>query len=128
MAGATTYITMVEVPGRAEKDPSYQLANYHEIFPRAAKLMKSFGGVVTIFTVATAILTDKKTWWIPVGLLGSLGPFTATVIAPTNTKLMAAKDGNKVKKELQQWGKLHNVRTYLSLAGFAGAVAAALSI
>ena len=74
------------------------------------------------------MLTEKKTWWIPVGLLGSLGPFTAVAIAPTNEKLMAAKDGEKVKKELQDWGKLHNIRTYIGLAGFIGATVAVLGI
>lgn len=128
VAGATTYISFVEVPGRANKSPSYQLENYHEIFPRAASIMKNFGGLVTLVTTATAALTNKKLWWIPVVLLGSLGPFTAIVIAPTNNVLMAATDGDKVKKELKNWGKLHSVRTCLSLMGFAGAVAAILEI
>ena len=41
---------------------------------------------------------------------------------------MAAKDGEKVKKELQDWGKLHNIRTYIGLAGFIGAAVAVLGV
>lgn len=126
IAGAFTYISLIEVPGRANKSPAYQLENYHEIFPRAARLMKSSIMIFSLTMVATALLTDKKTWWIPGGLIGSLGPFTAIVIQPTNKKLMAAQDGDKVKEDLKNWGKWHNVRTYMSLLGFAGAVAAVM--
>jgi len=34
----------------------------------------------------------------------------------------------KTKKLVTKWGKLHNIRTGLSLFGFAGAIAAALDL
>lgn len=84
VAGVTTYITLIEVPARADKSLAYQLENYHEIFPRAANLMKKSGAVLSLVTAATAVLTQKKTWWIPVAMVGALGPFTVFFIAPTN--------------------------------------------
>ncbi|KAL3915694.1 MAG: hypothetical protein SGILL_005525 [Bacillariaceae sp.] len=128
MAGATAYITLVEVPGRADKSPKYQLENYHEIFPRAMKLLKNTGMVATVFCIATGYLTKKVEWGIPVACFGGLGPFTAIFIAPTNDMLMAATDGDKVKKELQDWGKLHSIRTYAAVIGFAGAIAAVMDL
>eukprot|EP00035_Acanthoeca_spectabilis_P012386 m.221038 g.221038 ORF g.221038 m.221038 type:complete len:154 (+) comp15606_c0_seq6:5424-5885(+) len=128
VAGITTYITLIEVPARANKSPAYQLENYHELFPRAAFLMKNFGAFLTVVTIATAVLTEKKRWWIPVAFVGGLGPFTAVFIQPTNSTLMAAQDGTKVKGELESWGQLHSVRTVMTLFGFAGATAAVLDV
>ena len=128
MAGATAYISLVEVPGRADKPHSYQLENYQEIFPRAMNLLRTSGMVAAAFTAVTGYLTEKPEWFVSVACSVALGPFTAIFIAPTNEILMAAKDASKVKKELEAWGKLHNVRTYIMMAGFSGAICAAMDL
>jgi len=130
VAGFTYYITKVELPGRKDMDIEYQLKNYHQLFPRAAGFMKPFGMLLTAMIGGTIYQTKKPLWWLPMTMFGALGPFTAIAIQPTNNKLMGTDlaDAAKVKKEVADWGRLHNIRTYMSLLGFAGAVVAAIGI
>ena len=130
VAGGTCYITLVELPGRKDLSLEYQLKNYHQLFPRAAGIMKPFGMVLTGLIGGTIYLTKNSMWWIPMTMFGALGPFTAIAIQPTNDKLMGTpeKDASQVGDEVANWGKLHNIRTYMSLVGFAGAVAAVLGV
>jgi hypothetical protein len=58
-------------------------------------------------------------WLIGGGLLVSVIPFTALVILPTNKKLLdpaMANDVDLAEKLLTRWGRLHSVRSALSLA------------
>jgi uncharacterized membrane protein len=58
-------------------------------------------------------------WLIGGGLLVSVVPFTALVILPTNKRLLdpaTANDLDLAEKLLTRWGRLHAVRSVLSLA------------
>ena len=130
VSGGMCYITMVEVPGRKDLSLEYQLKNYHQVFPRAARIMKPSCMMLTGLIGGTIYLTKKSMWWIPMTMFGALAPFTAIAIQPTNAKLMgtAEKDASQVGDEVASWGKLHNIRTCMSLVGFAAAVAAVLGV
>jgi uncharacterized membrane protein len=60
------------------------------------------------------------TWWLLGGaLLVSVIPFTAVVILPTNKRLLdpaTAGDPALAQQLLTRWGRLHLVRSILSLA------------
>jgi hypothetical protein len=52
------------------------------------------------------------------GLMGAVVPFTLIVIMPTNHKLLAPDrdlSSSETRALLESWGKLHAVRTGLSL-------------
>jgi hypothetical protein len=54
-------------------------------------------------------------------LLGAVIPFTLLVIFPTNKRLLDPsldKDSARASDLLRRWGKLHAVRSCLSLASF----------
>lgn len=66
-------------------------------------------------------------WWLGAGviwlvgalLIGSVMPFTLIVIRPTNAQLlMQARDltSAETRRLLERWGRLHAVRSVLSLA------------
>ncbi|HEX2107689.1 MAG TPA: DUF1772 domain-containing protein [Rubrobacteraceae bacterium] len=58
-------------------------------------------------------------WLIGGGLLVSVIPFTALAILPTNKRLLdpaIANDPDLAERLLNRWGKLHAVRSVLSLA------------
>ena len=58
-------------------------------------------------------------WLIGGGLLASVIPFTALAILPTNKKLLdpaTANDLDLAEKLLIRWGRLHLVRSVLSMA------------
>ena len=128
VAGFTFYITKIELPSRVNESSHYQLTNYQHVFPLAASFMKPCGVVLTIVNGLTVYTTGNVFWVIPLIMIGGLGPFTAKFIQPTNQILMSTDENNsqKVRKELSDWTRLHNVRTYMSLLGFAGACIAAL--
>jgi hypothetical protein len=57
-------------------------------------------------------------WLIAAGLMGAVVPFTFIVIMPTNHKLLAPDrdlSSSETRALLESWGKLHAVRTGLSL-------------
>lgn len=136
VTGSTFYISLIEVPGRADESVDYQLHNYHQIFPRAAAFMKPFGIVTGVFCGLSFYMTRDYLWSIPILAFMGLGPFTVFFIAPTNNFLMGAtttnktngKDSTKVKESLTKWGELHFVRTCMSLVGFVGAIAASINV
>mmetsp|Transcript_13548 Transcript_13548/g.19995 ORF Transcript_13548/g.19995 Transcript_13548/m.19995 type:complete len:158 (-) Transcript_13548:73-546(-) len=138
IAGFTFYVSNIEIPSRKDDTGSYNLASYQHVFPLSAAFMKPFGIFVNALMGGAIYTNPRKTlWWIPFFCIGALGPFTAySAIAGTNETLMAKKtldiitpdDDKKVKDLVTQWGKLHDVRTGLSLVGFAVAIAAALDL
>lgn len=136
VAGFTFYISKIEIPSRKDDTGAYNLANYQHVFPPSAAFMRPFGLIVTALVGGTVYTTRKALWCVPLLCLGSLGPFTALAIAETNEKLMSKKtleimtpnDDKEVKDMVIHWGKLHSVRTGLSLVGFAVAIAAALDL
>ena len=135
-AGFTFYITHIEIPSREKDTGAYCLANYQHVFPLAANFMKPFGVLLSSVTGTVLYQTKKPMWWIPLLTIGSLGPFTKIFIVDTNEQLMSMKPMNvrtpdedaKAKELVQKWGKLHNIRTYLTLVGFSTAVVAAMDL
>jgi hypothetical protein len=58
------------------------------------------------------------TWLVAAILIGAVVPFTFIVIMPTNHQLLApGRDlgSSETRALLERWGKLHAVRTTLSL-------------
>lgn len=117
--GASVYINLVEHPARmqtgirpalTEFAPSYQRATVTQV----SLAIAGFLGAL----VAWRSRSDAR-WLIGGGLLVSVIPFTALAILPTNKKLLdpeTAKDLALAEKLLNRWGKLHAVRSVLSLA------------
>ena len=69
---------------------------------------------------AVWLLGGGIAWLIAALLVGAVVPFTFAVIMPTNNKLLAAgrdQSSPETRELLAQWGRLHAVRTVLSLAG-----------
>jgi uncharacterized membrane protein len=117
-AGAAIYINLVEHPARmqtgirpalTEFAPSYHRATVTQVSLAVAGLLSAL--------VAWRSKSDAR-WLIGGGLLVSVIPFTALVILPTNKKLLdpeTANDLDLAEKLLNRWGRLHTVRSVLSL-------------
>lgn len=121
MAGATTYISVIEVPARAKMPPAYQLVNWQSVFPPSMRILKPFGIVAMVIVFLAGIISGNWLWFVSALLLAALGPFTAKVILPTNNKLLALKSDaseNEIKPLISAWGWLHNIRTYITVAAF----------
>jgi hypothetical protein len=117
-SGAALYINLVEHPARMGLDtraaatqwsPSYKRATWMQ----APLALLSFLGGAGVWLMGAAV------GWLVAGvLIGLVVPFTIFVIMPTNHKLMTpGRDlgSAETRSLLASWGKLHAVRTALSL-------------
>src|SRR5262245_17661959 len=117
-AGAALYINLAEHPARMGLEtriaalqwaPSYKRATWMQV-PLA--LLSFLGGTM-------AWLMGAGTGWLVAAvLIGAVVPFTLIGIMPTNHRLLApGRDlgSAETRMLLERWGKLHAVRTTLSI-------------
>jgi uncharacterized membrane protein len=130
-AGASLYINLVEHPARMECGTALAVAEFGPSYRRATVMQASLA--------VGAFLTGTWAWWLRAGpewlaagiLIGAVVPFTLIAILPTNKKLLDPlldRNSELARTLLKKWGRLHAVRTVLSvlalvifLAGMAGA-------
>jgi uncharacterized membrane protein len=118
-AGASLYINLVEHPARMQAGTRVALAEFAPSYKRATvtQVSLAIAGFLSAL-VAWRSRSDAR-WLLGGGLLASVVPFTALAILPTNKKLLdpeTANDLDLAEKLLARWGKLHAVRSVLSLA------------
>jgi len=117
--GASIYINLVEHPARMQTGIRPALAEFAPSYHRATvtQVSLAIAGFLSAL-IAWRFRSDVR-WLIGGGLLVSVVPFTALVILPTNKRLLdpaTANDLNLAEKLLTRWGRLHAVRSVLSLA------------
>jgi hypothetical protein len=121
-AGAALYINVAEHPARMALQTEVAVAQWAPSYKRAAWLQAPLA-LISFTAGASAWLIGASLGWLVAGLLiGAVVPFTFVAIMPTNKRLLApGRDlaSRETRRLLQKWGKLHAVRTILSLAGVA---------
>ena len=120
-AGAAIYITAVEHPARMECGPDLAIREFAPSYRRATVMQVSLAGIGFLTSIA-AWLTSGSVWCLVGGsLLVAVIPFTLIVILPTNKKLLDPsldKNSALASELLIRWGRLHAVRSLLSLISF----------
>ena len=118
-AGAAIYIDLAEQPARKQIDTSAALTEWRPSYKRAAVVQPLLAGVGFLSAVA-AWLMGASVWWIVGGvLLVAVIPYTLIVVFPTNNKLLDPaidKNPDLARRLLIRWGRLHTVRSVMSLA------------
>jgi uncharacterized membrane protein len=118
-AGAAVYINLVEHPARMQTGIRPALTEFAPSYHRATVTQVSLA-VAGFLSGLVAWRTRSEAGWLVGGVLLVLViPFTALVILPTNKKLLdpaTANDLDLAEKLLTRWGRLHAVRSVLSLA------------
>jgi uncharacterized membrane protein len=117
--GASIYINLVEHPARMQTGIRPALAQFAPSYHRATVTQVSLAVAGFLSTLIAWRFRSDVRWLIGGGLLVSVVPFTALVILPTNKKLLdpaTANDLDLAEKLLTRWGRLHAVRSVLSLA------------
>ena len=120
-AGASVYINAVEHPARLSCGPELAVREFAPSYKRATIMQASLavvGGLAGL--IAAWQLSDLR---LLAGslLLVAVVPFTLVVIFPTNKRLLdPALDprSNEAIALLTKWGRLHAVRSLLSLVAF----------
>ena len=123
-AGAAIYIDLVEQPARNRLDIATALKEWRPSYKRAAVVQPILAAVGFLSAIA-AWLMGGSVWWLVGGvLLVAVIPYTLIIVFPTNNKLLdpaiVDKNPDQARRLLSRWGRLHTVRSSMSLAVFVG--------
>lgn len=117
-AGAAIYINFAEHPARLECGTELAATVFGPSYRRAAVMQASLALVAAISGLIVALSGDSLLWYIGAVLIFSVVPFTFIVIMPTNKQLLSPGGSLSVPEThrlLIKWGRLHAVRSILSL-------------
>ena len=117
-AGAAIYINLVEHPARMECGTELALTEWAPSYKRATGMQVPLAVVSTVASVGSWVLTGEVLWLLGALLIFAVIPFTLIVIMPTNNMLLAPgvdKTSPATHALLEKWGKLHGMRSILSL-------------
>jgi len=128
--GAAIYINLVEHPARMSCGTDVAVTEFRPSYKRATVMQASLAAFGTLNAVVAWFLDAGFSWLIGGILLGSVIPFTLIVIFPTNRQLLDPdldKNSDLAVQLLTRWGRLHAVRSILSLVAFTIFLSALLS-
>jgi len=117
-AGAALYINVAEHPARMGLETRLAALQWAPSYKRATLLQAPLA-LISFAGGSAAWLFGANVWWFIAALfIGAVVPFTFIVVMPTNHKLLeSGRDLTSVETRtlLEKWGRLHAMRTALSL-------------
>jgi hypothetical protein len=117
--GAAVYVSLVEHPARLSCGTEVAARQWAPSYRRATVMQATLAVASGIMGVMTWVHGEGITWlWAALLILANV-PYTLLVIRPTNSRLMApGRDLASAETQtlLEQWGRLHAVRSVLGLA------------
>jgi uncharacterized membrane protein len=120
-SGAALYVTLVEHPARMQCGTLLAATEFGPSYKRAAVLQAALAILGTLAGAVAGLASGRTVWLVGSLLLFLVVPFTLIVIFPTNHKLIDSaldKSSPEAHRLLTRWGRLHEVRTVLSLGAF----------
>ncbi len=119
--GAAIYINAVEHPARRQGGTHLALTEFAPSYHRATVMQVALAIVGCVSSLFAWRARADARWLLGGGLLVAVIPFTAVAILPTNKQLLdpaTADDVDLAEHLLTRWGRLHAVRSLVSLAAF----------
>jgi len=117
--GAAVYVTAVEHPARLSCGPEIAARQWAPSYRRGTVMQASLAVLAGLFGIARGVLGDGALWLSAAMLILAVVPFTLLVIRPTNNRLLDPRrdrGSDETFRLLKSWGRLHVVRTVLSVA------------
>lgn len=117
--GASVYINAVEHPARMECGTELAATVFGPSYRRASAMQVSLALVSTVAALIAWYFSGEVFWALGAALMVAVIPFTLVAIMPTNKLLLSAdldKADEATRELLNHWGKLHTIRSLLSLA------------
>ncbi|MBY0383667.1 DUF1772 domain-containing protein [bacterium] len=115
-AGAAFYINFAEQPARLKLEAGQLLRQWAPSYKRGFAMQATLAVLSGLFALYTYYSTNNFYWLIGAVFILANWPFTLLVIMPTNHKILAVKESAAnaaTVKMIEDWGKLHAVRTAL---------------
>ncbi len=122
-AGAAFYINFAEQHARLQLDVRALLVEWKPSYIRGFIMQSSLAIISCVFGLMAFVFGYDWRWLLGAALIIANWPFTLFIIMPTNKLLQATApdEADDVTRGLiEQWGRLHAVRTAL---GFAATIA-----
>jgi uncharacterized membrane protein len=120
-AGAAVYVSLVEQPARLSCGVNAALTEWRPSYKRGTAMQAPLATIGSILGFISWWLEKDTVWLIGGTFLFAVVPFTLIVMFPTNKLLENEKlDSSSPHAEqlLRRWGRLHAVRTGVSLLAF----------
>jgi hypothetical protein len=120
-AGAAIYVNLVEQPARLSCGANAAMTEWRPSYKRGTAMQVPLAVTGSILAFISWWLEKDAAWLIGGVCLLAVVPFTLIVILPTNKMLENEKlDSSSARAEqlLRRWGRLHAVRSGLSLLAF----------
>lgn len=117
-AGAALYINLVEHPARLSCGSEVALRQFVPSYRRATVMQVCLASVATGAGLARWVEAGGSLWLSGSVTMVSVIPFTLIVIFPTNRRLLdPGRDpaSRETRSLLETWGRLHAVRSLVSL-------------
>ncbi len=117
-AGAAVYINVAEHPARLACGTEIALAQWAPSYKRATVMQVSLAVIATLSGMIRGIQGGGAVWFWAALLIFAVIPFTVIAIFPTNHRLLDARLDRRSAEArglLESWGRLHAVRSVLSL-------------
>jgi hypothetical protein len=117
-AGAALYVNVAEHPARLELETRSAAAQWAPSYRRGTWMQAPLAITSFLCGVAVWLMGGGVGWMVAATLIGLVVPFTLVAIMPTNQRLLApGRDlsSPETRALLVHWGRLHAVRTGLSL-------------
>ncbi|HYL83313.1 MAG TPA: DUF1772 domain-containing protein [Candidatus Angelobacter sp.] len=120
-AGAAVYVSFVEQPARISCGVEPAVTEWRPSYKRGTMMQAPLAAIGSIAAFVS--------WWFDRGLAWLIGglfllliiPFTLVVILPTNKRLESEQldlQSDEAAFLLRRWGRLHAVRSILSVLAF----------
>jgi hypothetical protein len=118
-AGAALYVNVAEQPARLQLDDRSLLMEWKPSYQRGLNMQATLALLSGVLGLAAWWLTNDWRWIVGALLILANWPYTLLGIKPTNDRLMAIADNQAdagVRRLIEEWGRLHAVRTTLGIA------------
>jgi uncharacterized membrane protein len=117
-AGAAVYINFVEHPARLSCSTEIAATQFAPSYKRATVMQVSLALIATGAGTIRGLQEGGAVWFWAAALIFAVMPFTVMVILPVNKQLLDPtrdRRSPETRRLLEAWGRLHAVRSVLSL-------------
>ncbi len=111
-------MSLVEQPARLILPSEIAISEWRPSYKRASVMQASLAVLGTLLGIAEGLFSGGAVWIVAAFLLSAVVPFTLFVMWPTNKALedpSLALDSAQARDLLVRWGRLHALRTVISL-------------